>query len=107
MAIFLNMQLVERMGGNNPLLFACEQGDFVLFEYLLKCGADVNVVNSQKQTCLIIATKRNYLNIINLLLEHKHIDVTKEDKNSMNAFSLACTFGNEEVVDIFIQYRIR
>lgn len=67
----------------------------------------MNVVNNQKQTCLIIATKRKYLNIIHLLLNHSDIDITKEDKNSMNAFSLACTFGLEEVVDIFLSYRIK
>lgn len=89
MSMFLNMQLVDRKGGNNPLLFACDHGDYILFEYLVKSGADVNVANNQGQTPLIIATKRNYLSIINLLLDNKDTDINKVDKNKMNAFSFA------------------
>ena len=48
---FINMQLIDRMGGNNPLLFACEMGDYMICKYLLEQGADPNVTNCQGHTC--------------------------------------------------------
>lgn len=101
----INMQLVDSLGGMNPLLIACENGDFVLFEYLVKNKADINVTNSKGQTPLMISTRHNFLNIICLLLDNPNIDIDKEDLNGMNAFSLACSLGNEEVVNILIAYR--
>lgn len=103
--MFVNMQLTDALGGKNPLLIACEQGDFVLFEYFIKNKADINVTNSNGQTPLMISTKHNFLNIICLLLNNPNIDIGKEDLNGMNAFSLACSLGNEEVVNILIAYK--
>jgi len=64
-------------------------------------------MNDLNQTPLHIATQMNYLNIINLLLEHKDLDFSKEDYNGMNAFSLACSIGNEEAFDIFIAFKVK
>ena len=51
---------------------------------------------------LLIATKRNYLNILNLFLVQNNLNC-----NIVDAFSHACTFGNEEVVDAILVYRIQ
>ncbi|CAI2364852.1 unnamed protein product [Moneuplotes crassus] len=107
MSTFLNMQLIDKKGGLNPILIACNQGDYIIFQYLVKKGADINVKNSYHQSLLHIATKNNHLNIINILLEHRSLDFGQEDLNGMNAFSFACSIGNEEVVDIFLAYRVK
>lgn len=107
MSMFLNMQLTDSQGGLNPIIIACSQGDYILFQYFLKKGADINVINSYGQSLLHIATKYNHLNIINLLLEDKKLYFAIEDFHGQNAFSYACSLGNEEVLDIFLAYKIK
>jgi len=36
LSMFINMQLSNSLGGLNPLLIACKQGDYILFDYLVK-----------------------------------------------------------------------
>jgi len=69
--LFINIKVTREMGGNNALLYACNSSNsnFLLVDYLInEAGADPNTMNDYAVNCLLIATKKSQLNILDLLL---------------------------------------
>lgn len=79
------------MGGNNALLYACNSSNsnFILVNYLInEAGANPDSMNDYKVNCLLIVTKKNQLNILDLLLNNG-VDIGFSDKNGCNALHIA------------------
>ena len=69
--LFVNIQIERSKGGNNALLYACNntQGHYMLVQYLIdEAGADPNIMNDTSRNALLLATKRNQLNVVDLLV---------------------------------------
>ena len=95
------------MGGNNALLYACSSKNSCgkLVDYLIiVAGADPNVRNDYDLSCIMLATKRSSVQILELLL-HRGIDITFIDKNGCNALQIASASGHFEIVSMLLIYQ--
>jgi len=94
------------MGGNNALLYACNSSNsnFVLVDYLInQAGAEPNTMNDYAVNCLLIATKKSQLNILDLLLLNG-VDIGFEDRNGCNALHIASSAGYKDIVEMILLY---
>lgn len=88
--------------GYRPVYWAATLEDVSLLELLIERGADVNpVTNVHKETALMIASGRNNINSVKLLLENG-AEPDKKDFLGTTALMYACKEGNMEVVEILI-----
>ena len=74
------------MGGNNALLYACNSSNsnFILVNYLInEAGSNPDSMNDYKVNCLLIVTKKNQLNILDLLLNNG-VDIGFSDKETIS-----------------------
>lgn len=76
--------------GNTPLMQAIRYSDRKTFrvQLLLDQGADVNAINKNGQTALIIATDLGHVNIASLLLD-RGANINAADNDGMTALMLA------------------
>ena len=65
--------------------------------------ADCNIPNDFTRNSLLIATRKNYLNVVELLLEKK-VDINFKDSNGCNALHIACTEGFTDIVRVLLSY---
>lgn len=94
------------MGGNNALLYACNSSNsnFVLVDYLInEAGAEPNTMNDYAVNCLLIATKKSQLNILDLLLVNG-VDIGFVDRNGCNALHIASAAGYRDIVEMILLY---
>ncbi|RPA89944.1 ankyrin, partial [Choiromyces venosus 120613-1] len=78
--------------GRTPLFIAA--GDNLMaVQCLLAHGADVNTVNTARQTPLMKASKYDASDIIRILLTDESIDVNKQDCHGRTALYLAASRG--------------
>lgn len=94
------------MGGNNALLYACSStnASSEIVEYLItKAGADIDSMNDYKVNCLLIATKKEQVHVLKMLLENG-VDIGFSDKNGCNALHIASGAGFVEIVSMILQY---
>jgi ankyrin repeat protein len=108
--IFVDIKVAQDIGGNNALLYACNSSasNYILVNYLInEAGADPNTMNDYAINCLLIATKKAQLNILNLLLKNG-VDIGFADKNGCNALHIASSAGYQDIVqDILIYWSKR
>ena len=94
------------MGGNNALLYACNSSNsnFLLVDYLInEALADPNIMNDYAVNCLLIATKKSQLNILDLLLK-TGVDIGFVDRNGCNALHIASAAGFIDIVEMILLY---
>ena len=105
--LFINVKVERNQGGNNALLYACSSsssGNYMLVNYLVKyANADCNLPNDFTRNSLLIATRKNQLNVVELLLE-KNVNINFNDANGCNALHIACTQGFTETVEILLNH---
>ena len=92
------------MGGNNALLYACNSSNsnFLLVDYLInEAGANPNTMNDYSVNCLLIATKKSQLNILDLLLRNG-VDIGFVDRNGCNALHIAAAAGYQDIVEMVL-----
>jgi ankyrin repeat protein len=98
--------VAREMGGNNALLYACNStnSDYYLVFYLINdAGANPNSMNDYYVNCLLIATKKSQLNILDLLLING-VDIGFVDRNGCNALHIASAAGYQDIVDMVLLY---
>ena len=98
--LFVNIKVAKNMGGNNALLYACnsKESNGSLVDYLIgQAGANPDVRNDYDVSCIMLATKRASLNILQLLLL-RGIDISFADKNGCNALHIAAVSGHYHIV---------
>ena len=89
--MFIDIKVAREIGGNNALLYACNSSNanFILVNYLInEAGADPNTMNDYEINCLLIATKKSQLNILDLLLING-VDIGFVDRNGCNSLHIA------------------
>lgn len=95
--------------GRTALHLACEQGESLILEALLKKGAHPDTVARFKDTPLIAACDSGQLNCVILLVDHlskKHTSkahLNHQDQDGMTALSSAADWGHPYVVDFLIR----
>ncbi|XP_065336688.1 uncharacterized protein LOC135937463 [Cloeon dipterum] len=70
-----------------------------LIKWLLEnVNVDVNHVDENKETALLIASRRNIWSAVNVLLQHG-ADVHQKDANEMTVLHYAAFYGNVEMIE--------
>ena len=102
--LFINIKVIREMGGNNALLYACNSSNsnFLLVDFLINvAGAEPNTMNDYAVNCLLIATKKSQLNILDLLLK-TGVDIGFVDRNGCNALHIAASAGFLDIVTMLL-----
>lgn len=104
--LFINVKVERSQGGNNALLYACSSSssNYMLVNYLVQnANANCNLPNDFTRNSLLIATRKNQLDVVNLLLE-KDVDINFMDANGCNALHIACTNGFTKTVEVLLKH---
>jgi len=101
---FINIKVTKNMGGNNALLYACNSSgsNYTIVQYLVtEAGADQDSMNDHSLSCLLIATKKARLDIIELLLQNGS-DIGQVDRKGRNALHIAAATGYSDIVQMIL-----
>ena len=103
--LFINVKVERSQGGNNALLYACSSSsaNYMIVNYLVEeADANCNLPNDFTRNSLLIATRKNQISVIELLLR-KGVDINYSDANGCN-FAIACTQGYMESTKLLLRY---
>lgn len=86
------------------MVLAIEKNDLKLFVALGGASsADLNFSMSTDGVFpLLIATAKGLYEMVDYMLTNKNTDVNMRDKNGVNAFWIACWFGNVDIMRLLI-----
>jgi len=61
---------LAQLDGFTPLHYACHKGNKLMFQYLIKKGADVTLKSAKGVSCLHLACAGGHLEIVSILIEN-------------------------------------
>ena len=79
--------------GRSPLHTAIDHNHFLVVEYLVKRGADVNRVDDSNRASLHFAALCKSVKILNFILQQSGVEKDKQDKEGSTALLLASQIG--------------
>jgi ankyrin repeat protein len=88
----------------SKILEACRRGKKHDLDTIQKCARlkhDLNLVNENGQTGLILASQNSINNMVELLIDLK-VDLNKVDKDGCSALHYACIRGSDTIVKMLI-----
>lgn len=92
----------QQSDNNAALLDAAQKGDLAKVERLLKRGADINAVDDEERTPLILAAFEGHIQVVKaLVLAGAKLDV-REKKYGNTALMLASIRGDTEVAKLLL-----
>jgi len=105
---FIATKNIIRLGGKinvpygqsthmSPLVVAIEEGRYRIFRYLLKIGADTNLVLYQKRDLVMKAAESGQLKMLKYLIIKKRMRYKNLDQNGRSAFAIAALNGRLRV----------
>lgn len=104
--LFVDVKIERSQGGNNALLYACSSSNsnHMLVRYLIEeVEANCDIPNDFNRNTLLIAVRRNQVDVVELLLQ-KGVDINYKDANGCNALHIACTNGLTEIARLLLKY---
>lgn len=105
-ALFINVKVERSQGGNNALLYACSSSSAnqMIVDYLIRhADANCNVPNDFNRNSLLIATRKNQISVVELLL-NKGVNINFKDANGCNALHISCTNGLYDITKMLLKY---
>ncbi|KAG4092823.1 ankyrin repeat-containing domain protein [Neocallimastix lanati (nom. inval.)] len=100
----LKMKINERNSlHKTPLMFASEQGDKRIVEYLVRNGALVNDKDKNGLSPLIYACKNDKIDIVEFLLASKAI-IDDRDRNGLTPLMYAAMYGHGEIITYLLDH---
>ncbi|KAK6978622.1 ankyrin repeat domain-containing protein 50 [Biomphalaria glabrata] len=86
------------------LIPACRASNLEVVTHLLQSGADVNEMNSESETALMITSQRNYVEIVRELLNFE-ADINCTHLSTRNTvLMMASEKGHSETIDVLLDY---
>ena len=89
--------------GYTAVMDAVWRGNEKITRYLIEKGAELNTINKEGQTNLVLAVGANRENIVKLLAENG-ADPDVKDMMGMSAYNYATLFKKQKLVDILKPY---
>jgi ankyrin repeat protein len=75
-------------------------------ELLKQNKVDVNIMDDDGETALIVASKKGHLEVVRALLDHDDVDVNIEDNDGCTALDVARNNDNQDVAHL-LEERMR
>lgn len=88
----------------SPLMYATENGDFLMVGFLLKSGANPNLRPFNGVTALISASRLNYLEIAELLINNG-ADINATDQEGVTSLHYAAAYNYVDMVKMLLYYK--
>jgi len=99
----LKIKINERNGlRKTPLMFACEQGNRKIVEYLVSNGALVNDKDTNGLTPLIYASKNGRIEVVNYLIDSGAL-LDDQDRHGLTALMYAAKFGHCDIISYLLE----
>ncbi len=89
--------------GYTAVMDSVWRGNEKITSYLIKKGAELNTINKEGQTNLILAVGANRYNICKLLVENGS-DPDVKDQMGMSAYTYACLFKKTSIAELLKPY---
>jgi len=89
--------------GYTALHYACKNGQLEVCKYICKKGIDVNIINDEDQTALLLAAKHGKIDVVSFLLTIPHIQINKIDLQHCTPLHHACWEGYNDIVILLLQ----
>lgn len=103
---YKNKDILKAMlkAGFYPLHYAAKHGNKDLLNAVLETGlADINQVDTEGNTALMLAAENGYEDAVNALLETGLADIDQVNTNGNTALMLAAKNGNNKIVKALIE----
>lgn len=88
--------------GYTSLHYASKNGQELICRYLCDKGIDVNIINDEDQTALLLAAKHGHDNIVKYLISLPHININKPDLQYCSPLHHACWEGHMTIMKLLI-----
>eukprot|EP00833_Pecoramyces_ruminatium_P005024 jgi/Orpsp1_1/1179056/evm.model.c7180000067754.1 len=107
-AIYLIENLEMKINEKNrlhktPLMFASEQGNKKIVEYLIEQGALVNDKDKNGQSPIIYACKNGKIDVVEYLLKSGAI-IDDRDRNDMTPLMHAAVHGHNDIISFLLEH---
>lgn len=89
--------------GYTSLHYASKNGKELVCKYLCQKGIDVNAINDEDQTALLLAAKHGHIDIVKYLISIPHIQINRPDLQYCTALHHACWEGNVSIMKLLMQ----
>ena len=83
-------------------LKAAAEGDIATVEDCLAVGVDIDAVNRQRQTAILLAATNQHYDLVERLIA-AGADIDRQDQICLNPFLWGCISGNPELVRIMVE----
>ena len=100
------VDVLEPTMGQTPLLYACRAGHADMVAYLLKLGANPNVISKKGTTPLLEAVNSQSVESVQLLLAQSNINVNSapDKKAGETALMHAAHIGNIDIIEMLLNH---
>ncbi|CAD8083227.1 unnamed protein product [Paramecium sonneborni] len=96
---FINV--ISEGKGKKAIHFGASRGDLEVFKFLVKKGADVTLLDDEKNNPFMIAVQHNHLEIVKYLIDDHHVDVNYS-RNTITALHLAAQQGAIPMIELLL-----
>ncbi|CAD8053328.1 unnamed protein product [Paramecium primaurelia] len=97
---FINV--ISEGKGKKAIHFGASRGDLDVFKFLVKKGADITLLDDDKNNPFIIAVQHNHIQIVKYLIEVHHVDVNYQ-RNTITALHLAAQQSAIPMIELLLQ----
>lgn len=98
-----NINVVSEDRGYTPVMDAVWRGNLDITKILVNKGAELNTINKEGQTNLVLAVGADKTDIVKILAKHG-ADPDIKDQMGMSAYGYATLFRKEKIVQILKPY---
>ncbi|XP_067660182.1 putative ankyrin repeat protein RF_0381 [Haliotis asinina] len=88
--------------GWTPIMHGAKFGHEDVFDVLVEGGADLSLVNGDRETILHLACKGDNVEIIKYLLKHDTVDINSRDEKGWTPIMHGASLGDKDVFDVLI-----
>ena len=88
-----------QLGGRTRLMYQSKIGNLIRFKWLLKRGANINLIDKEGKNCFIWACIGGHLEMVQYLLETMKMNPNIKCKKEKSGFHYACEHGHLQIVE--------